>query len=300
MTKGIIFDIQRFSVHDGSGIRTNVFFKGCPLRCDWCSNPESQLFLPQPLYDAKKCIGCGACLKACPAGAIVAEPEYRIDTSKCKSCTEYACGKACYATALTVAGKPYTVDEIIRVVERDAVFYGSSGGGITVSGGEAVVQIDFLVELLKRCKEKGINTAIETCSACSWESIRQTLPYVDTYLCDVKHTDPDKIRQETGGDAGFLLANIRQLAENGAHIIARVPMIPGFNTDEEEVLSIGRFIKDCGIRQVNILNFHKLGVPKYAKCFMTRTPKDRTPLTQEELQKNLELLRGLGLEASIG
>ena len=300
MAKGMIFDIQRFSVHDGTGIRTNVFFKGCPLRCDWCSNPESQLPQPQPMYDAKKCIGCGACLKACPQEAISTASEYRINVSKCLDCTEHTCAKACYATALTIAGQEYTVEEIVRIVERDAIFYGSSGGGITVSGGEGTMQIEFLVELLKCCKEKGINTSIETCSACGWDSIRQTLPYVDTYLCDVKHTNPTKIRQETGGDAEHLLSNIRKLAESGANIVARVPMIPGFNTDEEEVLSIGRFIADCGIRQVNLLNFHKLGVPKYTKCFMDRLPKDRNPLTQEELRRRLELLQGLGLEASIG
>lgn len=297
---GILFDIQRFSVHDGRGIRTNVFFKGCPLHCDWCSNPESQNPRPQPLYDQKKCIGCGSCAEHCPPGAISTEKGYVIDTEKCFACEAHTCAESCCAAALTMAGRPYTVEEILRVVQRDAVFYGASGGGITISGGEAMVQIDFLEALLKACKERGIHTAIETCSACPWENIRRTLPYMDTYLCDVKHTDPEKLRRETGGDARLLLGNIRRLAEQGGNIIARIPLIPGFNTEDWEVEAIGRFIAECGIRRAEVLNFHKLGVPKYEKCFMGRVPKDRTPLEPEELERKLAILRGLGLEAETG
>lgn len=164
---GWIFDIQRFSVHDGQGIRTNVFFKGCPLRCDWCSNPESQLPRPQPLYDEKKCIGCGHCAQTCTQNAITTQPTYTIDVARCMHCETHSCASACYAKALTIAGRPYTVDEVLRIVKKDAMFYGTSNGGLTVTGGEAVVQTEFLVELLKRCKEAGIHTSIETCSACS-------------------------------------------------------------------------------------------------------------------------------------
>ena len=297
---GIIFDIQRFSVHDGTGIRTNVFFKGCPLRCDWCSNPESQQLRPQPMYDAKKCIGCGSCVKGCPSGAISTENGYAVDTETCFSCQVHSCAESCCTRALTMAGRPYTVEEILRIVKRDAVFYGASSGGVTISGGEAMVQIHFLEALLKACREQGIHTAIETCSACGWDSVRRTMPYIDTYLCDVKHTDPEKLRRETGGDAEHLLGNIRRLAENGMNIVARVPMIPGFNTEDREVEDIGRFIADCGIRRVDILNFHKLGVPKYEKCFMGRRPRDRDPLEPEELEGKAAIFRRLGLDAAIG
>jgi pyruvate formate lyase activating enzyme len=300
MEKGIIFDIQRFSVHDGAGIRTNVFFKGCPLRCDWCSNPESQHPQPQPMYDRQKCIGCGRCAADCPSKAIRPGPDYSIDTAKCFVCRSYACTDRCYARALTIAGQAYTADEIVEIVKKDALFYGASGGGVTVSGGEALMQIDFLTTLLRKCREAGIGTALETCSACPWTSMERTLPYIDTYLCDVKHTDPVKLRAETGGDAGALLENIRKLAAAGAHVVARVPMIPGFNTDPEEVASIGAFIASCGIARAEILNFHRLGVPKYTKCFAGRLPREREPLTQEELEERLTILRGCGLEAAVG
>ncbi|MDD3347166.1 glycyl-radical enzyme activating protein [Oscillibacter sp.] len=297
---GIIFDIQRFSVHDGEGIRTNVFFKGCPLHCDWCSNPESQSTHPQPMYDAQKCIHCGRCALDCPSGAIQTSPAYQIDLSKCLTCRDLTCAAACCSTALTMVGKRYTADEIVRIVKRDAVFYGHSQGGITISGGEAVVQIDFLMELLQKCREEGLNTAMETCSACGWEQIRRTMPYIDTYLCDVKHTNAQKLKAETGGDAKILLGNIRKLAENGGNIIARIPMIPGFNTDLDEVLAIGQLIAGCGIRKVELLNFHRLGVPKYGKCFLNRAPKDRTPLTAQELEGRMEILRQLSLDVTVG
>ena len=298
--RGIIFDIQRFSVHDGTGIRTNVFFKGCPLCCDWCCNPESQKPYPQPMYDKAKCIGCGNCAQDCARHAISREGAYTIDTELCASCPDPRCVSRCFSRALTMAGRAYTVEEIICIVQRDAAFYGTSGGGITISGGEAVLQADFLEELLRACKERQISTAMETCSAGGWEQIRRTMPYVDTYLCDVKHTDPEKFRRETGGEAEKVLGNIRKLAGAGGHIIARVPMIPGFNTGDQEVEEIGRFIASCGIRRVEVLNFHKLGVPKYEKCFMRHRPKEREPLELGELERKLMIFRRLGLEAETG
>ncbi len=297
---GIIFDIQRFSVHDGPGIRTNIFFKGCPLHCEWCCNPESQSVFPQPLYDAEQCIGCGSCAAACPSQAITAAPDYRIDYERCKTCSDHPCVRSCYARALTLAGTLCTADEIVELVKRDMRFYASSGGGITCSGGEATMQIDFLVELLSACKRAGIHTAMETCSACSWESLQRTLPYTDLYLCDVKHVNPQKLRLETGGNAAQILENVRRLADSGAQITARVPVIPEFNSDVEEIRQIGEFLLDAGIPDVNLLTFHRLGVPKYRKIFHPIQPRERQSLTAEEMQARVELLCEMGLRASIG
>lgn len=298
--KGILFDIQRFSVHDGPGMRTNLFLKGCPLHCDWCCNPESQSPFPQPLYDAAKCIGCGACVRACPRQAITVEDGYRIDTAQCRTCREYACVRECYSTALSLAGTVYTVDQVMELVERDRGFYRTSGGGVTLTGGEAMMQAAFAQALLRRCKEAGIHTAIETCSACAWEDLRRTLPDVDVYLCDVKHTDPCKLKAETGGDAEVILGNIRKLAAHGAHVVARIPVIPGFNSDLEELRNIGEFLLDAGILRADLLTYHRMGEVKYRKSFSPHRPKERQPLSEEEMRQRVELLREMGLDAALG
>lgn len=298
--EGIVFDIQRFCVHDGPGIRTTIFLKGCPLHCDWCCNPESQSPFPQPLYDSQKCIGCGSCMEACSREAISLTPTYKIAVETCRDCKTHECVKECYGEALTLAGRAYTVEELLELVERDISFYESSQGGLTLSGGEALLQADFAVELLRQSKERGIHTALETCSACSWESIRRTLPYVDVYLCDVKHTDPDKLRAETGGNATEILEHIAKLRDGGAFILGRIPVIPDFNDKDEEIAAIGRFFAETGIPKVQLLAFHRMGEPKYKKIFKERGPKERPALPRQVLERGVRILQDLGLEASIG
>ncbi len=298
--KGIVFDIQRFCVHDGPGIRTTLFLKGCPLHCDWCCNPESQRRFPQPLYDEAKCIGCGSCAEVCTRGAISLKPAYHIAVKICRDCESHACVEECYGEALSLAGRTYTVEELLETVERDQGFYQFSKGGLTLSGGEALMQTDFAVELLRQSKERGIHTALETCSACPWESIRRTIPYVDVYLCDVKHTDPEKLKAETGGNAEEILGHIRKLRKSGAYIIGRIPVIPGFNDKAEEIAAIGRFFLESDIGEVQLLAFHRMGEPKYRKIFREQRPRKRQALTGEEMQERVELLQALGLQASMG
>lgn len=298
---GILFDIQRFCVHDGNGIRTNVFFKGCPLRCDWCSNPESQKPAPQPLFEASKCIGCGACEKNCPSRAISGTGGRRvIDTASCDLCETYECVSRCYARALKIAGRRYTVEEVVRVVKKDRPFYRTSGGGVTLSGGEPLVQIEFAAELLKECREQGIHTAVETCGAVPWPHFERILPYADMFLFDVKHTDAERMKKSTGNDGRQSLDNLRKLASTGAGVTARVPVIPGFNSEPAQIGAIGHFVKECRLEDVELLAYHEMGVPKYAKTFCGRHPEKRQALTEEQMQERVRQLLEMGLRASAG
>ena len=299
MLKAILFDIQRFSVHDGPGVRTNLFFKGCPLRCDWCSNPESWDDRPQPLYEALKCIHCGACAQHCPDQAIADTPEQGIDINLCKNCVTYACADQCVAKALKIVGKSYTADELLRIVEKDCLLYEKSGGGITCSGGEPLHQAAFLSEFLKQCRERGINTAVETCLCVPWANVEQVLPFMNVFLCDLKHVDPQMMRQETGIDGALILNNIKRLAQSGAQIIARIPIIPDFNDKEEDIIGLGQFALDCGIHTINLLPYHRLGLAKHKKIFSTYRPTERRTLADENMNQHLTLLNNMGFTAEI-
>jgi len=189
---GLIFDIQRYSIHDGPGIRTLVFMKGCPLRCLWCSNPEGQLSYPEIMYSAKKCIKCWECIKVCPSRAISKNNNSNINISRenCTNCGK--CSSVCYSEALQLVGKYITVEETLRLIEKDETFYDVSNGGITLSGGEPLVQIEFVKELLKACKKEGINTAIETCGYAKWENIESIIDLIDVIFYDIKHMNPQR------------------------------------------------------------------------------------------------------------
>jgi len=208
-----VFDIQRYSVHDGPGIRTLVFFKGCPLRCRWCQNPESMDRRQEIAFFANKCIGCGECANVCPQGAIVFEDDRRINRELCDRCGE--CAKVCYAEALTIIGKQYDVRSLLDIVERDRPFYEQSGGGVTVSGGEPTVQYEFLLEFLRAAKEAGLNTVIETCGAFAWDKFEKLLPYLDIVYFDLKIADEEEHRRLTGV-GNERIADTRQCAETRA------------------------------------------------------------------------------------
>jgi pyruvate formate lyase activating enzyme len=261
-SSGFIFDIQRFSVHDGPGIRTLVFFKGCPLACLWCSNPESQRFAPELLFDASKCVACGGCVEACPRGATRASGDgVQYDRERCAACG--ACADVCPAEARTVAGRRATAAEVVAEVLKDVPFFTNSGGGVTLGGGEPLAQADFAYEILKQCRVCGIHTAIETCGHVPWSAFESILPLTDLFLYDVKHLDDEAHRTQTGGNTALVLSNLERLAGSGAAVIVRVPVVPGFNDTSPDIRAIAECAAGLGIRELHLLPYHRLGERKY-------------------------------------
>lgn len=247
---GVIFDIQRNSFVDGPGIRTTVFFKGCNLRCAWCHNPESQSPRPEMLLYKDKCTGCGKCRQVCPT------PDA---CTLCGKCTFY-----CPADARQVCGKEYTAEEVLAEIIKDKAYYGNSGGGVTFSGGECMLQIDFLLELLKKCKENGIHTAVDTAGHVPYERFAKILPYTDLFLYDIKLFDPQKHRQYIGAGNELILENLRKLFSTGTKIRIRIPVVPGINDSSEEMQAIRHFLDLCGRpEKVELLPYHAMGEHKY-------------------------------------
>lgn len=259
--KGVVFDIQRFSVNDGPGIRTIVFLKGCPLSCLWCCNPESQRKEPDVMYDAKKCVGCGKCMKACVHGAIGPGNTTWVDRSKCVGCGE--CVNVCPTGALTLKGEVMTVSEVIHVLRRDAHYFRKSGGGVTLSGGEPLMQWKYARELLKACKAQGWDTAIETTGYGSEEAIEAVIPYLDLVLLDCKSTDPVVHKRVTGVSNELIQKNARKIVSMANKVIIRVPTIPTVNASEEEFHRIAEYAKSLGVDTVHVLPYHTLGQSKY-------------------------------------
>lgn len=269
---GYTFNIQHYSVHDGPGIRTIVFLKGCPLRCQWCANPESQYQLPEIAFNKDKCIGiheCRFCLNACENGAINEEGgKIVINREACNNCGK--CAEACPAKALTMYGKLTSVTEALDLVEQDSNFYARSGGGITLSGGEPTLQGEFAVGLLQEAKRRKINTAIETCGYADWDRFEQVCEQVDTILFDIKCMDTAKHKQYTGVNNELILDNFKKLCHRfpNKQILVRTPVIPGFNDTEEDLLAIINFIKGIPNVKYEILAYHRLGEPKY--CYLDK------------------------------
>jgi pyruvate formate lyase activating enzyme len=250
--KATIFDIERNSFVDGPGIRTTVFFKGCNLRCAWCHNPESQSAKPQMMFYKNKCTGCGKCREKCPNSM-----------EKCDLCGR--CSLFCPHDAREICGKEYTVDEVLKEILKDKTFYDNSGGGVTFSGGECMLQIDFLAELLKRCKENGIHTAVDTAGHVAFECFERILPYTDLFLYDIKCYDSEKHKKYTGVSNELLFSNLKKLLQTDKTIWVRIPVIPTVNDTEEEMLTIKTFLSSCGIpEKVELLPYHAMGEHKYA------------------------------------
>ncbi len=261
--KGLVTDIQRFSVHDGPGIRTTVFLKGCSLRCAWCHNPETLRPGPELQVLPERCIGCGTCVEACPNGARVEEGgAIRHVRELCKACG--LCAATCYAGGLVLVGREMDSAEVLAEVLEDAPFYRSSGGGMTLSGGEPLCQPEFSRELLAGAKAAGVGTAVETSLAVSWDRVAAVLPFTDLFLVDIKVLDPACHRRWTGAPNDQILENARRLSGEGRPLVVRTPVVPGVNDTAESIGAIADFVRDFpSMAAYEILPYHPLGTGKY-------------------------------------
>src|SRR5512137_851803 len=290
--KGIVLNIQHFSTHDGPGMRTTVFLKGCTLRCKWCSNPESIQPKPELAYNLSKCIGkdqCGFCLKECPESAIFnvdSDTKVRINWDLCTNCGK--CVPVCPPQSLYMFGKEMTVDEVLDEVEQDSSFYRESGGGLSLSGGECQLQADFAAALLAGAHQRGINTAIETASNVPWEFMAKVLPHVDVVLHDIKLTDPERHKKWCGADNTRIRANLKRAYETfpDKKFIARTPLIPGVNDDEEHIRATLAFIKPYkNVIDYELLPYHRFGESKYQFLGAVYEMQDFTSPTPETLKR---------------
>ncbi len=300
METGFLFDIQRFCTHDGMGIRTTVFFKGCPLRCRWCHNPESQQIYPQLMLRPNLCLGCLSCRGACPEGAIRAHDGAPVtDLRKCRACG--ACVEVCYSGAREIVGREWTAAEVLTEIEKDVPFYDESGGGVTFSGGEAVMQPAFLLELLKACRERGIHTTLDTSGFAPWRVFERIRPYVDLFLYDVKCIDPILHREYTGVSNRLILSNLQKLAELHHQIVARVPLVPGVNDQPDDLRQLGGFIAALpDVLRLDLLPYHATGMEKYARLGLAYRMSGTRPPSPEMLEAAVDLLSRFNFPVQIG
>lgn len=293
-----IFEIERFAIHDGPGIRTTVFFQGCPLRCEWCANPESQSVGRHIMQFSKLCGGCGECAENCPQNAVsIADGKALIDRERCVSCGK--CAAECPNSAIKVSGRRISCGKLFDTVMRDADYYRESGGGVTLSGGEALLHINRLVPFLEKCKENGIHIAAETCGYVPLSNMELALGYVSLFLFDVKTLDGRKFRQFTGGSIDVVLSCFELLCENAPErVIARVPVIPDFNDNEvEEILS---FAAGRGVKTVHLLPYHTLGMAKYEQLGRKYPYHVKESLDPETLSVYNEIGSRIGITVKIG
>lgn len=297
---GTVFEIERFAINDGPGIRSIVFLKGCPLSCKWCANPESQKKSAQLMYWITRCIGCKNCIKTCSNNALTWNGNnIEVDREKCKACG--ACADICNSEALTAIGRVMTVDDVMNVISRDEKFYTESGGGITFSGGEVFLQDIFLKELAAACKEKGYHTCIETSGYTTWDKIASVLDNIDLFLFDFKCMDDEKHHAFVGSSNQQILHNYRQLVKYGKKVVARVPVIPEVNNNMENFELLSSFLQtnNPGCR-IDLLPYHRLGVTKYDRLDIDYDLVDIVPPSNEEMEQYQNYLIQKGFDVTIG
>ena len=297
--KGIVFNIQRFSIHDGPGIRTTVFMKGCPLDCKWCGNPESKDRRPSLLVRDLLCGGCGKCAEECPTQAISVSKEAGrvIDWSKCNQCLQ--CVNVCLFKSLNAIGKWMTIDECMVEIMSDFPFYQNSNGGVTLSGGEPLIQSSFASRLLKRCKDEGLHTAIETSGFAKWDVFAEVLKYTDLVLYDIKHMDSGKHLEGTGVKNDMILENLVKAAKTN-EIWIRIPLVAGSNDSKENIARTALLAKELGIKRISLLPYHAGGESKCEQLGMTYAMPGAVPPTDETIKRLALLGRELGLEVMEG
>ena len=296
---GTVFDAQRFSLHDGPDLRTCLFFKGCGLQCSWCSNPEGQRRIPEIAVFVDECFDCGDCMLVCETGALKLEAGGLSWTeSICDKCGE--CVRACPSEAIRSVGEEVSATDAIKRILRDAAFF-RPGGGVTLTGGEPALQPEFAEAVLRLAREEGLHTAMETCGYAPWSNYEPLLPHLDLIFYDIKHMDPLRHMQATGTDNELILENARCIADSRVPTIIRVPLIPGFNANTQDLSAIARFVLELGnVHEVHLLPYHTLGRAKYAALGREYPMGDATPLEAKETEAFANLVRSFGLNVLIG
>ena len=297
--RGLVFLIQRYSVQDGPGLRTTIFMKGCPLRCQWCQNPESLQPHPELMSRDTKCMLLGKCVEACPIGVITLDRQKnrRIDRAKCNLC--FQCVDACPTKSLSKIGEYLTEEEVVAEIERDELFYHRSGGGITISGGEPLLQWQFVRRLLEACKQRHLHTALDTCGYAQWPILKKVIEHVDLVLYDIKHMNQELHKKATGKSNRLILHNVRMIPPQ-TKVWLRLPLIPGFNDSREHLTELSRLGREIGVEKVSILPYHRLAEEKYRQLGMRRKMSRIEPPSKKRLQEIQALIESFGLQVTIG
>jgi pyruvate formate lyase activating enzyme len=301
MSEGVIFDIKKFALHDGPGIRTTVFLKGCPLRCLWCHNVEGQSFAPELILRPARCLpGCRDCLSQCPERAI-RKPGGRliVDPGRCRACGN--CAETCPAGAVEIAGRQLSAREVVDEVAQDSVFYEESRGGVTFSGGEPLAQPEFLEEMLRDCRERGFRTTVDTCGFVPPDTLARIEPLADLFLYDLKLMDARKHARLTGESNALILENLGRLARSGAEVVVRIPLIPGVNDDGDNLRRMSEFLRSYpALRRISLLPYHRLGRDKRRRLVRARPGRDFPVPKPAAVERVRARLASDGFEVTIG